>query len=65
MPRKYIVGTVCQVFDDNGVCTSQEFIAGDQVDYHDDNFNYLEAIEGEVYQPMLMIQPDMEQVIKT
>ena len=43
--NKITVGFVIQTFDKNAtgkfICTKQEFIAGDQVDYEDQDGNYI------------------------
>ena len=47
--NKITVGFVVQVFEKNAdgefICTSQEFIAGDQVDYEDAGGNAIEPPE--------------------
>jgi len=64
--KKIIIGFVVQNFEQKGdkfICTSQEFVAGDQIDYENeygDKFppNILEKIEkGEIYQPFDMQNP--------
>ncbi len=39
--RKITVGFVIQTYDDSGDCIDQEFIAGDQVDWEDDEGNFI------------------------
>jgi len=57
--HKVTVGFTSQVFDKKtGECISQEFIAGDQVNYEDE---YGEPIEGDnnLYFPLEMVQPEI------
>ena len=60
MKKKITVGFVIQNYNEAGICISQEFIAGDQVDYEDANGNPTDAPENEVYQPFDMVQPKEE-----
>lgn len=53
--RKITVGWVVQTFDNNNKCTEQEFHAGDQVDYEDDEGNSID--EWDEYQSYDMVQP--------
>lgn len=56
--RKTTNGYVVQTYDrETGKCISQEFVAGDEVDYEDDN-GYIDEPGNEVYQPLHMVQPD-------
>ena len=60
--QKITVGFVVQNFQKNGkgefVCVSQEFVAGDQVDYEDEEGNSVDVdTSKEEYQPYHMIQP--------
>ena len=55
---KITVGFVVQDYKDEGICTSQEFIAGEEVEYEN---KFGEPVnvntEAEVYQPFDMVQP--------
>ena len=51
--KKITVGFVIQEFDDDGNCFSQEFIAGDQVEYEDMQGEPFEP-DQEVYHPFDM-----------
>jgi len=57
--NKTTTGFVIQTFDtDTGRCVSQQFIAGDQVDYEDENGDPVEWEEApKAYQPFEMVQP--------
>jgi len=56
--KKVTVGFVIQTYDkDTGKCVGQEFMAGDQVDYEDENGEAVSWQESE-YQPFDMIQPE-------
>jgi len=57
--NKTTVGFVTQVFDtETGRCIEQTFIAGDQVDYEDEDGEPVDWREGpDAYQPFNMIQP--------
>lgn len=63
MIKKITNGFVIQDYDDHGNCTSQTFIAGDTVDYEDENGEDLSideqdiAVNKENYQPFDMVQP--------
>ena len=65
MINKITTGFVVQQFDDKGCCTTQEFVAGDQVDWEDENGETIE-IENQPcdddrdqwYYPFEMIQPE-------
>lgn len=57
--RKITVGFVIQTFNKQGQCVAQEFVAGDQVDYEDEDGNTLPhrvCMKFE-YQPFDMVQP--------
>ena len=54
---KTTYGFVTQTFDEDGKCTHQEFVAGDQCDYEDMESNVIDE-QGEQYQPYHMIQPN-------
>ena len=60
--KKITVGFVVQTYstkDGTHVCTGQEFVAGDQVDYEDENGEPIEVdVTKENYQPFNMEQPD-------
>jgi len=58
MIRKVTVGCVIQDFDEDGTLVSQEFIAGDQVEYEDENGDFVNEPSTSLYHPMNMIQPD-------
>ena len=55
---KITVGFVVQDYSDEGICTNQEFIAGEEVEYEN---KFGEPVnvntEAEVYQPFDMVQP--------
>ncbi len=53
---KIITGYVMQHFNEQGVCTSQEFVASDQVDWEDEFGRHIEEPE-HTYCPMNMEQP--------
>jgi hypothetical protein len=54
--KKITTGFVIQTFDDNGDCTNQEFVAGDQVEYEDIDGEPFD-VPADHYQPFEMIQP--------
>lgn len=59
--NKIIVGFVSQQYDsETGECVFQEFIAGDDVSYENEEGDPVEPPENEVYFPMNMIQPEGE-----
>ena len=62
MYKKITVGFVVQEYDDDGNPLHQEFIAGDEVTYEDENGETLDSIEvdteSEEYLPYHMIQPN-------
>jgi len=55
--KKITVGFVIQDFDDNGNCVAQEFVAGDQVDYEDEEGNPVDVDVSKEYHPYDMVQP--------
>ena len=55
--QKITHGFVIQNFDDEGNCTGQEFIAGDQVEYEDEQGEPIHCPEYN-YQPFHMVQPN-------
>lgn len=57
MKKKFTDGFVIQTFDENGKCIHQEFVAGDTVDYEDENGNPIDMFEHD-YQPFDMVQPE-------
>ena len=61
MIKKITTGFVVQDFDE-GECTGQEFVAGDQVDYENEKGESVVAPGGEgfEYQPFDMVQPKKE-----
>jgi hypothetical protein len=56
--NKITVGFVVQSYEKNNksefVCISQEFIAGDQVDYEDEEGNPITEVSDHKYQPYNM-----------
>ncbi|KKN55664.1 hypothetical protein LCGC14_0579660 [marine sediment metagenome] len=67
MKKKYsktTIGSVTQFYEENDdglfVCTSQDFVAGDQVDYEDENQKPVEIdTTKEVYFGFEMTQPEI------
>ena len=57
MIRKVIVGFVVQDFNEDGTLISQEFIAGDQVDYENEEGESVDEPSTSLYHPMNMIEP--------
>jgi len=57
--KKITVGFVVQDYNENGECTGQEFVAGDQVDWEDDDGEEINSPGDEYfsYQPFDMVQP--------
>jgi len=55
--KKITVGFVVQDYNENGECTGQEFVAGDQVDWEDENGDIIVPPQNEAYQPFEMVQP--------
>ncbi len=60
MIKKITTGFVIQTYGEDGICTGQEFQAGDQVEYEDEDGEPCEAPDHEYYQPLDMVQPDVE-----
>ena len=64
MINKITTGFVVQQFDDKGRCIEQEFIAGDEVDWEDENGETIpiedQPDSDEWYYPFEMKQPDKE-----
>jgi len=58
--RKITTGFVVQTFDDTGEPINQEFVAGDQVEWLDDDENIIEEVDPVPYLPFNMIQPNLE-----
>ena len=54
--RKITYGHVTQIFNDDGKCIEQEFVAGDQVEWDDENDEFIPTPVHE-YQPFHMVQP--------
>lgn len=54
--RKITVGWVIQTYDDSGNCIAQEFVAGDQVDWENEEGEFLPTPVYN-YQSFDMIQP--------
>jgi len=55
MVKKITTGFVVQQFDDDGKFQGQTFVAGDQVEYEDENGDSIDP-EVECYYPMEMKQ---------
>lgn len=55
--KKVTVGFVVQSFKEDGIITSQEFIAGDEVSYEDGYGDSVDIQEKE-YVPFHMVQPE-------
>lgn len=62
MKTKTTVGFVTQFYDDDGKCTSQEFVAGDQVDWENESGEPCRCVPKHEYQPFDMVQPEKENV---
>lgn len=62
--KKITVGFVIQEFNDDGKCLSSQFVAGDQVDWEDDDGNSIEPIANESYHPLEMVQPTQTEGFK-
>lgn len=58
MNNKITTGFVIQTFDDNGKCTSQNFVAGNPVDWENESGEPIEAPENAEYFPFDMVQPE-------
>jgi len=63
--KKVTVGYVIQdyiILEDNSiVCEKQEFIAGDQIDYEDEDGQFLDVdTTKEVYYQFDMVQPELQ-----
>jgi hypothetical protein len=56
MFKKFVTGFVIQNYDTNGKCTSQEFVAGDEVEWEDSNGEPISTPPHQ-YQPFNMVQP--------
>ena len=57
---KTTIGFVAQIFNENGKCTSQEFIAGDQVDREDEMGEAVDSADlpEETYECLDMVVPE-------
>lgn len=55
--KKITTGFVIQEYDKNGKCTTQDFIASDQVDWEDDLGDPVGPPSKTEYFPFHMIQP--------
>jgi hypothetical protein len=55
--RKITTGFVIQEFSDDGKPISQEFIAGDEVDYENEDGEAIDMPENDTYLPFEMVQP--------
>lgn len=42
MKKKITYGFVVQTFDDDGKCTDQEFVAGEDVDFENEHGDYID-----------------------
>lgn len=63
--RKHTVGWVTQTFDEEtGELVEQEFCAGDQVDWEDEDGNPVDAPKNAKYQPFDMVQPEADEEVK-
>lgn len=58
--RKITTGFVIQMYTDDGICTSQEFVAGDEVDWEDDDGEPCDSPDGHIYQSFDMVQPEVK-----
>lgn len=56
--KKITTGFVIQDYNEQGKCTSQEFVAGDQVEWEDEWGNSIEPKTNEEYCPYEMKQPE-------
>ena len=59
--NKITTGFVVQVYKD-GHCIAQQFVAGDQVDYEDENEMPIITNAKEKYCPFDMVQPLIEKI---
>jgi len=57
MMTKITVGFVIQDYNEDGICTSAEFVAGDQVDWENDEGNPVDE-PSHTYFPFEMVQPN-------
>ena len=55
--QKITIGYVVQKFDESGLPISQEFVAGDEVAYEDEDGNTVDVTR-ESYLPFDMVQPE-------
>jgi hypothetical protein len=60
MMKKITVGFVVQNYDESGKCTSAEFVAGDQVDWEDEDGNAIIDPPSHEYFPFDMVQPILD-----
>ena len=69
MIRKIIDGYVVQTYTDDGVPVSQEFVAGDNCEWEQENGEFGDCIEcpeeGDKfpYVPFFMVQPEADSVV--
>jgi len=63
MVKKITPGFVIQTYDGKN-CIAQEFVAGDSVDYENEEGDFVAPIEDEVYQPFDMVEPKPETLRK-
>ena len=57
--RKITYGFVTQTFGEDGKCTGQEFVAGDQCEFEDVDGESIDE-QDEEYQPYNMVQPGVD-----
>lgn len=58
MIKKYVIGTVVQVFNEDGVCLGQDFIASDfPIEYDFEDCDEEDIETEKLYFPYEMIQP--------
>ncbi|MDR3707173.1 MAG: hypothetical protein P4L33_02650 [Capsulimonadaceae bacterium] len=57
MHKKIVVGFVVQTFDADNRCIAQEFVAGDTIDYENEEGEPIPVPDAEAYFPMDMVQP--------
>lgn len=63
MKRKITEGEVIQTFNDEGECIAQEFVAGDQVAWKDDDDELIDWDDNCKYQRFDMVQPQAMAVV--
>jgi hypothetical protein len=55
---KITIGFVIQSYNTRGECFKQEFIAGDEVSWEDEDGNPIDPLPNARYQPFDMVQPE-------